>query len=137
MNKSYTIVNGNVVISDEYGNQTIRPYYNNTDEILVEENIIEILNEKIKDCEEEKEEIKDKFIPDFFLATLSVNALFPIFLTIFGSENVYKLTFNSIIGPVNLGALIQAIVGIPFITIGATISYHDYKDYKEGKKKKR
>ena len=49
MNKEYTYINGKVIISDENGNKTQSEYYDNLDEVLVKENIIETMEDKIEE----------------------------------------------------------------------------------------
>ena len=38
MNKEYTYIDGKAIIKDENGNQTPTEYYDNLDEVLVQEN---------------------------------------------------------------------------------------------------
>ena len=48
MNKEYTYIDGKVIISDENDNKTQSDYYDNLDEVLAQENLIETMEEKIQ-----------------------------------------------------------------------------------------
>lgn len=49
MNSSYTYINGKAIIFDENGNQVPINYYNNLDDVLVQENVVETIENKIKE----------------------------------------------------------------------------------------
>ena len=54
MNKEYKILNDEVVVKDEYGRETVKKNSDKIDEILVCENKIELLNDKINSVVKEK-----------------------------------------------------------------------------------
>ena len=70
MNKEYTYIDGKVIISDENDNKTQSDYYDNLDEVLVQENLIETMEEKIQELEKEsqsyKKSNKKHYIPVIF-----------------------------------------------------------------------
>ena len=41
MNKEYTYINGECIVEDEYGRKKLVEYTDKTDEILIQENVIE------------------------------------------------------------------------------------------------
>lgn len=100
MNKEYTYIDGKVIVEDTEGNKRQVEYTDNLDEILVEENRIEMLDNKIKTLEEESMKYNNnskynKIYPWFVLSiftlmpTLCFKVLFPM---IFGSNIVDSAT---------------------------------------------
>ena len=51
MNESYTYLNGQAIIANEVGEQRHCEYYDNLEKVLVQENLIETISEKIKHLE--------------------------------------------------------------------------------------
>lgn len=58
MNKEYTYIDGKVIISYENGKKTPVDYYDNLDEILIQENLIETIENKILLLEKESNAYK-------------------------------------------------------------------------------
>lgn len=64
MNKSYTIINNQVIVKDDSSNETTMEYCDNIAEVLIEQNIIEEINNKIEELINEKKNApKRVFIP--------------------------------------------------------------------------
>ena len=61
MNKEYTYIDGKVIVEDTEGNKRQVEYSDNFDKILVEENRIELLEDKIKTLEEESRKYKKDY----------------------------------------------------------------------------
>ena len=92
MNKEYTYLNGKVIISDENGVHTEIDYCDNIDEILVKENLIEEIENKIKDLSNEckKYNIKKKFIPHAtYVAFLASAIISPLLFFILTGSNLF------------------------------------------------
>lgn len=94
MNKEYTYIDGKVIVEDTEGNKRQVEYSDNLDKILVEENRIEVLEDKIKTLEEASRKYKkdyksNKIYPWIVLSiftlmpTLCFKVLFPM---IFGNN---------------------------------------------------
>lgn len=49
MNVSYTYIDGKAIIFDENGNQVPVEYYDNLDDILIQENIVETIENRINE----------------------------------------------------------------------------------------
>ncbi len=102
MNKEYTYIDGKVIVSDENGKQTLIDYYDNLDEILIQENLIETMEDKISILEKESKEYKKHntkhYIPFFLLMALMIIVAFSV-LFIHGLENLY---ISTSIGEMNL-----------------------------------
>lgn len=62
MNKSYIYLDGKVIIEDENNNKTLTEYYDNLDEVLIQENLIETMEKRIKELEQEMETYKNCLI---------------------------------------------------------------------------
>ena len=60
MNKNYIYMHGKAIINDEMGNQTSIEYYDNLDQVLVKENIIETMEKRIKELENESKNYTKK-----------------------------------------------------------------------------
>ena len=48
MNKEYTYIDGKVILIDDNGNQTLTEYYDNLDDVLIQENLIETMENEIE-----------------------------------------------------------------------------------------
>lgn len=100
MNKEYTYIDGKVIVEDTKGNKIPVEYSDNLDKILVEENRIELLEEKIKTLEQENLEYNknSKYNKIYPWIVLSIFTLMPtlcfklIFPMIFGSNIVDSAT---------------------------------------------
>lgn len=55
MNKEYTYLDGKAIISDENGKQSLIEYFDNLDYILVQENIIETMENRIAKLEKDSQ----------------------------------------------------------------------------------
>lgn len=60
MNKSYEVINNEVIVYDEYYSESTREYTNNIEEILITENNIEEIDELIEN-EEDNKDRRDSF----------------------------------------------------------------------------
>ena len=49
MNIEYTYVNGKVIVTDENNNKRVTDYHDNIDQVLVSENVIEEIDNKISE----------------------------------------------------------------------------------------
>ena len=136
MNKEYIYNGGNVTVIDEKGNA--RPIENtdNLEEILIQENIIEDMENKILKLEKDlknNNENNRPYIPyivpstilALFVAKIIANPLFGIDTT---------LMVDTIFGTINNSTLIIGIVGtfmLPLTTIMEVLSYKQDKHLKK------
>lgn len=58
MNKEYTYIDGKVIVRDSKGNQKQSEYYDNLEDVLIQENIIEKMESKINEIDDEICKIK-------------------------------------------------------------------------------
>ena len=75
MNKEYIYINGKVIIEDEKGQKKEVDYYDNIEEILIQENVIEQIENEIEKIEQEMKysSINKKF--DKILVHISIKAI--------------------------------------------------------------
>lgn len=79
MNKEYTYTDGKVIISDENGNQKHAQYYDNLDDVLAQENVIETMIDRITELEKESKFYKRRNIKHYI-----IKHYIPIFSPVFG-----------------------------------------------------
>ena len=58
MNKEYVYKDGKVLVIDENGNQKILDYYDNLDDVLIQENLIETMQNKEQKLERKISHLK-------------------------------------------------------------------------------
>ena len=133
MNKEYIFDNGKVLVKDENNNERVIEYSDNLDKILVQENVIELLEKRLKVLRCSNKKFQNYKISDSIPGTLvmlgtSFSVVFPILL-------LYRLyTLNGVLeqGIINLiknmsitGFVVLGISGI--ITILKHLNYKKYK----------
>lgn len=131
MNKEYVYKDGKALIIDENDNQKTIDYYNNLDEVLVQENLIETMEEEIKKLEKEtsqyqKESKLSRFLwvwSPFLMFTFGSLIAFPVISHLFG---VNDLVNTSLFGTINSGILLGLISAPIFAIPGSllTLSLH-------------
>ena len=111
MNKDLVYVDGKAIVEDEKGNKTIRINSSNLEEVLKQENVIEMMENKISKLKEEiaydeKNNLK-KFNPWCSLVCLPIaNAI----LTVpFLFKNIYAFLIYLLC--VNTGGIIYCVIG--------------------------
>lgn len=132
MNKEYMYIDGNAIISDTEGNQRQSEYYDNLDQVLVHENIIEEIEKRIHDLTAKKKNLKiKKYIPYMLplLAGLAIAAP-----TIYGQVfdvNPYLNHIETIFGSMNEG-LVGNLMAVTFaIPLGLLIEMNDFEIHKK------
>ena len=133
MNKEYTYIDGQVIISDENGKKTPVDYYDNLDEILIQENLIETIENKISLLEKESNAYKKynakHYIPFFLLMGLMTIVGVPVLF----SHCVENPTgyISTSIGEVNQNLFIFtafSAITLPFTGFMELDRYTKYKD---------
>ena len=136
MNKVYTYIDGKAIIKDENGNQIPIKYYDNLDEVLVQENVIETIEDRITDLEKKainyKKYNKKHYIPILLpLTILMITIGVPAMFYGLGKTGVYINTINTIFGPMNEALLYISLFStlyLPFVSLMELRSYRQYKD---------
>lgn len=135
MNKEYIYLDGKVIISDEKNNKIQSEYYDNLDEVLVQENLIEQMREQIKKLEKESHRCKKnhnkRYIPKCMI-TMSLLAVIglPIIFNLFTPE-ANTVMVNSIFGLINQNLLTCIPFSTMAIAFGAMMEVSEYKEYKK------
>lgn len=138
MNKGYTYIDGKVIISDENGNHTQSEYYDNLDKVLVQENIIEEMENKIKKIEREIDdypEAKKKYIPKYFYAVLGcVLTMTPFLMWLLTGSNP-SLGIDKAFGSVDDALFFTLLIEGTGLELGAIVTYADYSNFKKKAKR--
>lgn len=141
MNKEYTYIDGKAIIKDENGNQRPIEYYDNLDEVLVQENIIETMENRITYLEKESKEYqkynKKHYFPITFLmcaimTTIGVPALFYLF-----GHTMVLNTINTIFGPINEALVYSSIFSALFLPLAGLMELSMYRQHKDNLKKEK
>ena len=132
MNKGYTYIDGKVIISDENGNHTQTEYYDNLDQVLVHENIIEEIERKIKVLTAKNERYKPKkYIPFYLYAGVGFAALTPLILSILTGTNLYLCDTTVGLGSISDGLIINMTLGMIFLPISSLFEIVNHSGYKQ------
>lgn len=139
MNKEYIYIDGKVIVKDENGNQTPIEYYDNLDEVLVQENLIETIENQILDLENEsqklKKENKGRYLPKLLLLTaLLLLVIMPALFTYLGNIG---LVSTSILFGINKGVLTSYLLSIVFLPIAALLDFTVYSNRKKSIKEEK
>lgn len=131
MNKECVYVDEKIVVSDENGNNRIIENSDKINEILVQENVVEAIEEKIEELKEKliKNKVSKHFIPEYFLATIC-----GLIISYLSFKYVFKVNIltDLIIGPFNPIFLMGGII-IPAFSLFDVFKYFDYKQMKKEK----
>lgn len=142
MNKEYTYIDGKAIIKDENGNQTPVEYYDNLEEVLVQENVIETIEDRIAYLEKESKEYKKynkkHYIPILLpLTTLMIVVGVPAMFYGLGNAGVYINTINTIFGPMNEALLYISIFSSLFLPLVGLMELGNYRQHKDNLKKEK
>lgn len=131
MNKECVYVDEKIVVSDENGNNRIIENSDKINEILVQENVVEAIEEKIEELKEKliQNKVSKHFIPENFLT-----AICGLIISYLLFKYVFKVNIltDLIIGPFNPIFLMGGII-IPAFSLFDVFRYFDYKQMKKEK----
>lgn len=142
MNKEYTYIDGKVIISDESGKQAPVEYFDNLDDVLVQENVIETMENRIAELEKDsqfyKKNNRKRYIPFVqpmvaFMSTVGVNLMF-YFLS---GTNPLMSSKDTMFGVVNEGVLYSSFFSTFFLPIGTLFEVMLYRQYKDEKRREK
>lgn len=142
MNKEYSYYDGIVIVKDDKDNQKPVEYTDKLDDILVQENLIETIENDIKDLEYEKRQykyIKSKaFIPPFSIVCILFIMVAPSFIYYyFGDTSIYIREVNTIFGTIKSSSFYQLVLTLGvlplFSLIDAFIIWNHKHFLKRGK----
>lgn len=135
MNIKYTYVDGKVIVSDEYGNQKLNEYYDNLEDVLVQENLIEELEKKITELNEKVSQIRQekpkKFKPSYtFLFLFCLVLGYSLSYLVFNSLGL-KEVLESILRNKVACSFIFIPVPALFTFVGIDLDFLEYCKYKD------
>ena len=131
MNVSYTYIDGKVIIFDENGNQVPVEYYDNLDEVLVKENIIETIENEIKDLGNVKTLPKKRFIPLITIGVAMAILIVPLILNLVCGTNIYTTFVDTAFGKINLFKIIASICGITVGPLALFCDIYNHQNYND------
>lgn len=132
MNKEYMIIDDTVIVEDENREKRIMENSSNLEEILIQENIVETIENKLKEIEKLEKIDNDArkynkrwYIP-IIVIVLSVNISLLLMNSIF---------FNSILLTEKIGISLYCLLNFLSFYFGGMLSLIQYKSYKKSKKR--
>lgn len=138
MHKEFIYIDGHIIVEEENGDKSLRENKNNIEKILKQENIIEILENRLKELEEMLSSYKNfkkkKFFP-WATVTVIIGGMVMtyIFSNIFDPAIPIDTIFGTIDRSVAIASLTITLVS-PLSAFVDLIYYHDYKEsFKEKK----
>ncbi len=139
MNKGYIYIDGKVIITDENGNHTQSEYYDNLDKVLVQENVVEEMENRIQELTKESEkypETKKRFVPVFLYTALgSILVIPPLLLWGLTGTNPYMCNMDTALGSINQVLFLTVGCGAFALPIASLMTLGDYTNFKEREKK--
>ena len=139
MNKGYTYIDGKVIISDENGNHTQSEYYDNLDKVLVQENVIEEMENRIQGLIKESEKyrvVKKRYIPVYLYTVLGTVLIAPsLVLWALTGTNPYLSNIDTIFGSVNQALFFTLVSGTIGLQLGSLFTLVDYSNFRERAKR--
>lgn len=136
MNKSYTYLDGKVIVIDDNNHQVLKEYQDNIDEILKEENIVERMKNEIKFLNNKYDNLKNiknkKFFPYFTPFMIGTVYLFSfIFFNLMGHSD--KIV-ESIFGEMQMDTLMTNFIVCYMLIPTIGIDLLGFKNFKDKKK---
>lgn len=125
MNKEYIYKDGKALVIDDNNNQKTVDYYDNLDEVLVQEDLIEAMEEEIKKLEKETSQYKkdsklSRFLwvwNPFLIFTFGPLIMFPLLSNFFG---INDLVNTSLFGTINSGTYL-GLISAPLFAIPGSL----------------
>lgn len=138
MNKEYTYIDGKVIISDENNNKTQCEYYDNLDEVLVQENLIETMENNIEKLEKESKSYKRKrkhYIPWILILTTLISVIgFPNIFNLIFDHEFLAILYGTSFGKISYYTLFCIITDLFSVLFAGIIELFLHSDYKEERK---
>lgn len=132
MNKEYTYIDGKVIIVDENNNKKKEDYYDNLNDVLIQENVIETMENKYQELI--KLNPHEQYMPNALITY--------IFMTIVGIPSLCCTTkmddkIKEILNQINLPMKLEPAILLGLFTTGVGLSYllcDKSINYMQGKK---
>lgn len=146
MNKEYTYIDGKVIVKDENGTQIPIEYYDNLDEVLIQENLIETIEDRISYLEKEsqyykiynKKYNKKHYIPIILiLGVLTTIIGGPAIFYFLGNTDIYTSVVNTIFGTMNEAVFFSSVFSILYLPAISVLELNMYCNHKNLLKKEK
>lgn len=139
MNKEYIYIDGKVIIEDENGNKKVGEYTDKTEEILIRENLVETMENRINELERELNETKENnkpYIPVILPTVIFTFAVFAPILYILLGIDITAIS-STIFGPMNEFVLTIGVVGSLMLPLTTLMEWQLYRQDKHEKNSRR
>ena len=135
MNKEYKYIDGKIVVKNDEGHEIIYDYSRNIKEILIKENLIEMIENKIKSLVESNDTsdkqsnyYKPCIAPYVTLMTVLGS---PIFSFLYGNHDIFTNYINTRFGTMNEALWHSLVVSGTFLPLTLFLESLFYKEFKE------
>lgn len=137
MNKSYTYLNGKVIVIDDNDHQVLKEYQDNIDEVLKEENIVERMKNEIKFLNNKYDDLKNiknkKFIP--YCTPFMIGAVYLFSFIFFNLMGHSDKIVESIFGEMPMDTLVTNFIVCYMLIPTIGLDLLGFKNFKDKKKK--
>lgn len=136
MNKEYFYINDQVIVEDRYRNKRMVDNCDNLEELLIQENVIETIENKIQDLKKENKRFKTnkkRVILPFIrgiIMVIVISAVFPMTLYCVGG-GAGDVIINTIFGSMKFSTFMTIIGPVIGTYVGGFYFSLDYRDYKQ------
>ena len=141
MNKGYRYLDGKILVSDEKGNYRIIDYHENLDQILLHENLLEFINNKINTLEKEKNSYYEedaKYFPEAaLLLTGGSLILSPVVAIIMGDPDSFTSLTMPLIGNVDFLIGFTSMIFTVILPISAVFTTAEYESFDRSRRERR
>ena len=136
MNKEYTYINGKVIVENENRERRVIDYYDNLENVLRQENLIEVIEQEQNQIENDLKEDSEITASDIYLPFLTLSTaplvVSPIIARLF--ERLGDFNYHNIetkFGQMDLGVFVGILISSFTGVIGLTSSIFNYYSQKK------
>ncbi len=135
MNKEYIYIDGKVIICDENNKKTLSGYYDNLDEVLAQENLIEMMEKKIQELEKERTSYKKNshkhYVPVILPTSVLMSTLGTMLLEyLLIGPDAFTTSVDTIFGTMSNAMSLCIPVSICTVPVAALFEHIIYSSYK-------
>lgn len=137
MNKEYIYLDGKVIVEDEKDNKKLVEYSDNLEEILIQENLIEEMENRIKELEKDLENNKENNKPYIPFLVPTVILTFILARTVMAPLLGLDVMVDTIFGTMNNSTLTIGVVAAFTLPVTISAEMFLYKQDKHNKRSRR
>lgn len=128
MNNKYHYIDGKVIIESDNEETRQEKYYDNIEKVLIQENVIEKMENDIKELEKQSKNYpttKKRFFPIGLSAAITAIATMPLLVILLYGKDAFN-TIETIYGSTQLILFNEFLIGPIVLIIGAAITMFEY-----------